>query len=299
MIQLKDYILYNRLVFERYGKYNGQTDIAHQLAIEISNDYYNNYTSQSKTYEIDADEINYGASEDEMFPGFFYHKIQIIADPKHPSTSYLCLDNNFDYKENKFHNVKIRIGKHDIFNNKSSLFKTIMHELTHAWHDYNSFLKDGLGNNRAKSLSTLSRESKYYNNIRGDKPKRGSVESLCKSIMYLLTKFESNAYASEIYCELEEHNGEILSWDDAKNIFTNSETYRAFIRINNSLNKLNSSNDIELQHMFANYYNTHNSTNLSFNKIYKSMHNKLEKLFKHIMDNCMKIYCEWSEKQNS
>lgn len=284
------------IILEQYGKYDGQIELAQQLTNKIRNDYRYITNEISRTYTIDADEINKEASDEEKFPGFFYHKLTIVVDPKSSSTAYIPSENNFDNKENKFNNVKIYIGNNSLFNGKNRLFKSILHELTHAWHDYNSYIKDEFGHNKGKSLQILGKESKYYHNIRNDKPIT-NIEKFCKSIMYLLTKFESNAYSSEIYSELEEYDGKIIYWKDAWKVFRNSSTYKSFIDMYISLNNLQKLSNVEQKTIFAEYYNKHNKTNLTFNKIYKKLNNQFEKLFEHIMKNCSKIYYEWTEKQ--
>lgn len=114
--------------------------------------------------------------------------------------------------------------------------------------------------------------------------------------MYLLTKFEGNAYSSEIYGELDNYEGEIISWKDAWNIFRNSTTYKSIINLYVNLKDIQNKSN-EFKQDFTNYYNKIMNSSLSLNKIQKKLLAKLDNLFDHIMKNCAKIYYEWSSKK--
>lgn len=264
-------------ICERYGKYDGQIDLVLSL---VDNIYNERDTEKSLTFTIKDSEIS-------DFPGIFYHELNIIFDPNTRKTAYIPKENNFDNQENKLNTVDIVISAQTNYN-KSRLTKSIMHELTHAWNDYNSYIK------RGKSLISLAQTSNY-NTIRNSIPNT-SAESLCKSILYLTTKFERNAYLSEIYSELDSYEGKIVSWKDAEECFKNSSTYKSIVNIKQQLDSIYKHNS-KFINDFVDFYNKYNNTNLTLNKIIKRLNDKLEKLFDKMSKTCAKIYYEWTQKQ--
>lgn len=270
-------------VFEHYGKYDGQIELAQTLSKELYNSYPEN--DEIITFDINDSDIT-------GFENIFYHKLTVKWGNK-IGTGYIP-QNNFDIKSQKFKEIIIKI---DSYNNstKKRIFKSLMHELLHAWHDYNSNIFDDNGKLKGKSLITLGSESKYYHNIRKDKPIT-KPELFAKNLIYLLTKFEGNAYSSEIYGELENCENEILSWKDAWTLFRNSSTYKSILNLYINLQNIQNKSD-EFKKDFVNYYNKFMNSSLTLNKIQKKLLVKLNNLFDHIMKNCAKIYYEWSSKK--
>ena len=271
------------IILEQYGKYDGQIELAQELAKNL-------YNSRPENDEI----LNFTVNDYDIkgFENIFYHKLTILwgNDIK---TGYIP-QNNFDSKTQKFKEVKIKIDSY-YHSNENRIFKSLMHELLHAWHDYNSNLFNKDGKIKGKSLITLCSESKYYYALRKDKPIK-QPELFAKNLMYLLTKFEGNAYSSEIYGELDNYEGEIISWKDAWNIFRNSTTYKSIMNLYVNLEDIQNKSN-EFKQDFTNYYNKMMNSSLSLNKIQKKLLVKLDNLFDHIMKNCAKIYYEWSSKK--
>lgn len=279
----------HQYIYEKYGKYDDQIELVRDLTNNI---FDTEYSDEIIKFNISKEDI-------QGYKNVFYNELEILWGAN-IGTAYVPLENNFDNNTKRFKKVKIKLDSYRGNTSRTKLFKSIMHELTHAWHDYSSFIKDN-----GKSLTTLGKESKYYHNIRKDKPITNG-ENFCKTLMYLTTKFESNAYASEIYSELENQKNKIeqenkekfiiYSWNEAWEIFRNSDTYKQILKIYTNLNNIEHYSD-SIQMDFVNYFNKHNQTNLTLNKIKKRYIYKLEKLFDKICKTCAKIYYDFVENQ--
>ena len=99
-----------------------------------------------------------------------------------------------------------------------------MHELTHAWEDYNRHL------DKEDSICKLTdKNSKYAIASLEDydaEELEDVLRELVKKFDYLTTSFERNAYASELRACLEVNREEINGYNDALNVFYNSDIFK-------------------------------------------------------------------------
>ena len=158
---------------------------------------------------------------DKGLENIFFKEIVIIYSPT--KNSYYKARENFDDDSNLFDEVKIYINSAENREYKDIL-ASLVHELTHAWEDYNRHL-DGVD-----SLYKLTyKDSKYAISSLEDynvEEVEDVLKELVKKFDYLITSFERNAYASELRAYLEANREEINGYNDALNVFYDSDVFK-------------------------------------------------------------------------
>ncbi len=145
---------------------------------------------------------------------YFFDKITIYYG-KHLELGYIAKQNNFNIKDKTLKNVTIYLN---IKNRYDNIVTALIHELTHAWDDYNRYL-----NNTTTLYDICSGD--YKRNIKELTTDNG-WELLVKRIEYQLTNFEVNAYLSELTIALYKSNTKIKSYKDALELFRNEDAWK-------------------------------------------------------------------------
>lgn len=199
------------LVFEKAGTYNGQIKFAVDIAKELYRDLKDN-----RILKYNRDTLI-----DKGLENIFFKEIVIIYSPT-KNSCYKARE-NFDDKSKLFDEVKIYINSTENRQYKDIL-ASLVHELTHAWEDYNRHL-DGVD-----SLYKLTdKDSKYAISSLEDynaEEVEDVLKELVKKFDYLSTSFERNAYASELRAYLEANREEINGYNDALKIFYDSDIFK-------------------------------------------------------------------------
>ena len=256
---------------EKYGTYNGQIEFIKAIAYGLSQDLKK---GNNIKYNIKKEDL-----EEAGFENIFFKEININVSNDYSESSFIDKV-SFDRKEKLFDSITINISEDDAKNN---LLSTLIHELTHAWEEYGRYINDC----PVKLSDLTSKNSKYSNLINKKSENDGSQK--CKVILYLLTKFEKNAYLSELSTVLEKDGLEIKDYNDALKHFKETDVWINYESALYTIENLNK----EEQEDFKNYYNKVNSTNLTFNKIQKKLLNQCKKIFNKISTLIPKIYYEW------
>jgi len=176
----------------------------------------------------------------------------------------------------------------------------IMHEILHAWNDYQSYLKGAKFN-----LSKLTdKSSKYYKTLFYDNNKEPNIKDACKRICYNVSQFEQNAYLNELNIELETSDFDVNkynriedAYNAAYNIFINSNVWQQYSSLWDFLNRLKNEFEDKDREEFKNEYNRINSTNLSFSRIYSKLDGLFNKILKTMEKRVPKIFKDYYDEQ--
>ena len=178
---LKNELQYSIIVNEHYGTYNGQIKLAILVSkyifkrTKLTNDKYIKY-------------VLYG-NELKSFENIFFDKLIVIYN----ESCYTNYDMTSEYNDEtkKFNQIKIFINSRE---NKTynDILVSLVHELTHAWEDYNRRIKD----DKLSLYNTLSNSN--YKELISHINSFNDFSDLCAKILYMFKRFEKNAYISEL-----------------------------------------------------------------------------------------------------
>lgn len=268
------------LVFEKAGTYNGQIKFAVDIAKELYRDLkYNKILKYNRDTLIDKGLEN-----------IFFKEIVIVYSPT--KNSYYNARENFDNDSKLFDEVKIYINSTENREYKDIL-ASLVHELTHAWEDYNRHL-DGVD-----SLCKLTdKDSKYAISSLEDQNAE-EVEDVLKELVkkfdYLTTSFERNAYASELRAYLEANREEINGYNDALKVFYESDIFKQLSMLIETFETYQNSETIkriaaeQYNLLFSKYRNKEIKYNQFWKKSLRHLYDIKEKLSK----NLAKIYYDF------
>ena len=199
------------LVFEKAGTYNGQMKFAVDIAKELYRDLKNN-----RILKYNRDTLI-----DRGLENIFFKEIVIIYTAT--KNSYYNARENFNDDSKLFDEVKIYINSIENREYKDILV-SLVHELTHAWEDYNRHL-DGI----ISICKLTDKNSKYAISSLEDydaEELEDVLREFVKKFDYLTTSFERNAYASELRACLEANREKINGYNDALNVFFDSDIFK-------------------------------------------------------------------------
>lgn len=270
-------------ILEKYGTYIDQKELIIELAKSIYDIVRNK--EPEDIIELDKNDV-------EGFSNIFFNKL-IIKLTK--NTGYLANKSKYSEKDKLFDQVVIDIDTNE-YKTYDDIVKCLMHEMLHAYNEYNSYLKNSP--TKLKDLTNI--KSSYSKTI--DIEDELSVSDMCKKILNTIRKWEQNAYISELSVELENNRFDLSKYHTtndaykaAYDIFTNSDTFRQYSLLWSWLLKLKSDGKEE-QEAFANTYNDINSTNLTFNKIFKKIDSQFDKIMLKIESKIPKLFYDYYEE---
>lgn len=271
---LKNELQYSIIVNEHYGTYNGQIKLAILVSkyifkrTKLTNDKYIKY-------------VLYG-NELKSFENIFFDKLIVIYN----ESCYTNYDMTSEYNDEtkKFNQIKIFINSRE---NKTynDILVSLVHELTHAWEDYNRRIKD----DKLSLYNTLSNSN--YKELISHINSFNDFSDLCAKILYMFKRFEKNVYISELSVALHNSNKKINNYKDALDVFYNTETYKEYYILYEAFKKFYNENK------FIKYYQNH-IKNISPNKIYKILNNQFINVFNKISSIVPKLYYEYSLESN-
>ena len=268
------------LVFEKAGTYNGQIKFAVDIAKELYRDLkYNKILKYNRDTLIDRGLEN-----------IFFKDIVIVYSPT--KNSYYAARENFDNDSKLFDEVKIYINSSENRDYKDIL-TSLVHELTHAWEDYNRHL-DGVD-----SLYKLTnKDSKYAISSLEDHTSE-EVEDILKELVkkfdYLSTSFERNAYASELRAYLEANREDIHGYNDALNVFYGSDIFKELSMLIETFETYQNSDTIK--RIAAEQYNLlfskYRDKEIKYNQFWKKSLRHLYDIKEKLSKNLAKIYYDF------
>lgn len=256
---------------EKYGAYDGQV----KFIVELSKYIYSQITNNKDNikFEIDRNDLI-----DAGFINIFFDKITIYYG-KHLELGYIAKQNNFNIKDKTLKNVTIYLN---IKNRYDNIVTALIHELIHAWDDYNRYL-----NNTTTLYDICSGD--YKRNIK-ELTTDNDWELLVKRIEYQLTNFEVNAYLSELTVTLYKSNTKIKNYKDALELFRNEDDWRNYTDLYNILGEFNETQ----RRTFTSTYNKLYNKEYTENKLFKKLFNRFERVIQKILSNVPKIYYDYA-----
>lgn len=256
-------------ILESNGIYDNQIKIVKYIIKKIK-------SSSKNKIIIDASEFEFNV---------FFKEIELVKDTKISYDPDEC-----DYLDDEVVMDKVYIT----FNpNSKELTKCLVHELTHAWDDYNSYIKG------APIIPIeISTSDKYNNAV--DAIKRAEVfggkfkaQQYCGHAVYALLKIEQNAFISEIHAIFIDHENELMSYRHALKLFKDSVSYKDFKRIQIFIENISE----EDKRLFVKTYNKINDVNWTWNKIYKKINHQLNNYFSKVSKHIARAYYDYLQKQ--
>lgn len=287
MISLSDFLTSEKLLnhinidyklYENAGLYDGIEDLSRFLTNKIKSHQEYNFTL----------EYNYNDIQLRKFNNIFFSKIIIKCERNKHNNNYgeYIPNEEIDFNQtiNKFNYIRINLSL-SIKHIAQEVYRILLHELTHAWDDYNSY------KNKTTSLKTVL--SNNYNNIlKVLDTSKNSYDEIIGKILYFLSDIELNAFMAEIagylYDTLDSNT--IDNPHKAVEILKNSDLYKNYKNIGSILNSISETSDYEeFKNELTNTFNDVNNTDYSTNKVLKILINKYIKIMRKIESNIGKL----------
>ena len=269
------------LVFEKAGTYNGQMKLAVDIAKELYRDLKNN-----RILKYNRDTLI-----DRGLENIFFKEIVIIYSAT--KNSYYNARENFDKDSKLFDEVKIYINSVENIEYKDILV-SLVHELTHAWEDYNRHL-DGI-----ISICKLTGDKSKYAIASLEDYSAEEVEDVLREFVkkfdYLTAAFERNAYASELRACLEANREKINGYNDALNVFFDSDIFKELSLLIETFEAYK--NNDTIKQIAAKQYNLlfseyKKNKQIKYNIFWRRSLRHLYNIKEHLSKNLAKIYYDF------
>lgn len=282
----RDFYLYENLykIDEKYGSYEGQLRFTDALSKAILKSIdFDEDTDQS--FVIKKDEL---LEDMPNLQNVFFNNLHIKCS-KQKSTAYIQDKTTKDKTNLQFNDVYININIISA-DNYQELYVSLTHELTHAWEDYQRFVK------RCElSLSELVKVGSPYSKMRKHEYIDPDID-LCKELLYSLTSIEQNAFISELSNVLSKDD-KINDYKNALKKFKSSDTWRRYEEIVNLLDYIKKNDDTKTLDSLTKAWNeVYNEDKLS-SYVYKKVYNIAIKAYDKIKKLVPKIYFDFYNKQ--
>lgn len=270
--------LNEQLLLEGSALYKGCYELAKYIDNKVFNSNENKIiinTSELKFQNIFAKEIilNINRNSSEEYAGYiFANKLNL----KYNEDRWLV-------KENLFKFIEIELN----FNNKTkSVIDLIIHELDHAYDDYQQYKNNGT----TYQYKYIKSNYKLFDTHKED----DEFTKLVKAINYIFIKFETHAYITQIRGEINKKFNNIseaydfieknsYTWKQLKIVKNNTEY---ILQNNNYLNK------------YCEVYKSITNIQKSNNKIIKELENNLNKYWKKVINHVYLLLIENSINEN-
>lgn len=270
--------LNEQLLLEGSGLYKGCYELAKYIDNKVFNSNENKiiiYTNELKFQNIFAKEIilNINRNSSEEYAGYiFANKLNL----KYNEDRWLV-------KENLFKFIEIELN----FNNKTkSVIDLIIHELDHAYDDYQQYKNNGT----TYQYKYIKSNYKLFDTHKDD----DEFTKLVKVINYIFIKFETHAYITQIRGEINKKFNNISEAYDF--IEKNSYTWMQLKIVKNNAEYI-----LQNKKYLNNYCEVYKSiTNIqkSNNKIIKELENNLNKYWKKVINHVYLLLIENSINEN-
>lgn len=257
---IKFEILYSDIIFqinEKNGTFNQSKEIAEYIYENVFN----------KKLNIDCSKFN---------TFFKYIKVSII-NSEHLFASYENLENDTVYLEIYCNNQTIK--------DNTNLTKLIIHELLHAYEDYQLkikklSLKDYLTNAYKKSINNLNNRNEVIRNL-----------SRCQ---YFLNDHEKNAYFGTLEYQISNlfktYQGDKYDFTKIINLIKQSDVWKEYFKLDEFIQNINK-NMIDKE-LFVNVYNSMNNSSKTLSQIQKEFNYKWKKFNSKFNQLISKIICD-------
>lgn len=270
--------LNEQLLLEGSGLYKGCYELAKYIDNKVFNSNENKIiinTSELKFQNIFAKEIilNINRNSSEEYAGYiFANKLNLKYN-----------EDRWVVKENLFKFIEIELN----FNNKTkSVIDLIIHELDHAYDDYQQYKNNGT----TYQYKYIKSNYKLFDTHKDD----DEFTKLVKAINYIFIKFETHAYITQIRGEINKKFNNISEAYDF--IEKNSNTWSQLKIVKNNAEYI-----LQNKNYLNNYcevYKSITNTQKSNNKIIKELENKLNKYWKKVINHVYLLLIENSINEN-
>lgn len=257
---IKFEILYSDIIFqinEKNGTFNQSKEIAEYIYENVFN----------KKLNIDCSKFN----------TFFKYVKVLIVNSEHLFASYENLENDTVYLEIYCNNQTIK--------DNTNLTKLIIHELLHAYEDYQLkikklSLKDYLTNAYKKSITNLNNRNEVIRNL-----------SRCQ---YFLNDHEKNAYFGTLEYQISNlfktYQGDKYDFTKIINLIKQSDVWKEYFKLDEFIQNINK-NMIDKE-LFVNVYNSMNNSSKTLSQIQKEFNYKWKKFNSKFNQLISKIICD-------
>lgn len=263
-----------RKLNESYGVFNGCYELAKQI--------YNNIKKMSlKSGESRV--LNFHIKNSKWIETFeimvYYDENSNTGAAYNPSSQIVKSVNN----TRKFLPLKLSVNL--AFNN---IVVNLMHELTHAYEDYNRKI------NNKTSITNKAFENGYYlNNSVGN---YDNEKKYISYILYYLTDFEVNAHLSQLKGELQNCDKYFVNIQQIVDFLRKTDVYERYTMIKSYIDFFSSISDEKSQNIvlswvsdlsnlkFRTYKNFVNYINKKYNKIERHMNRFIPKIAYEYLD---------------
>lgn len=270
--------LNEQLLLEGSGLYKGCYELAKYIDNKVFNSNENKIiinTNELKFQNIFAKEIilNINRNSSEEYAGYiFANKLNL----KYNEDRWLV-------KENLFKFIEIELN----FSNKTkSVIDLIIHELDHAYDDYQQYKNNGT----TYQYKYIKSNYKLFDTHKED----DEFTKLVKAINYIFIKFETHAYITQIRGEINKKFNNISEAYDF--IEKNSYTWTQLKIVKNNAEYI-----LQNKNYLNNYcevYKSITNTQKSNNKIIKELENNLNKYWKKVINHVYLLLIENSINEN-
>ena len=270
--------LNEQLLLEGSGLYKGCYELAKYIDNKVFNSNENKIiinTNELKFQNIFAKEIilNINRNSSEEYAGYiFANKLNLKYN-----------ENRWLVKENLFKFIEIELN----FNNKTkNVIDLIIHELDHAYDDYQQYKNNGT------TYQYKYIKSNY--NLFDTHKEDDEFTKLVKAINYIFIKFETHAYITQIRGEINKKFNNISEAYDF--IEKNSNTWKQLKIVKNNAEYI-----LQNKNYLNNYCEVYKSianTQKSNNKIIKELENNLNKYWKKVINHVYLLLIENSINEN-
>lgn len=170
--------------------------------------------------------------------------------------------------------MRIIININSLYTNPKREFVGIMHELQHAYEDYNRAI------NNKDSIADTALEHGYVKNIVGSY--NNVNKNIISNLLYYIERFERNAYFAEITGELKNTDDNISSVEDAMKYVESLDVYKLYYEtIPRTIDSILVITDRNKQNEVISYFEE--LSNLKFNS-FKQLKNYLKKEKRNIIN---------------
>ena len=312
MKDLLDYIqesLYQDLCYtynvidESGGLYDGQIDLAAKITNDIVN-HNDNIMNHNCKQDFTLTYANVGLNNE------YFNKLIVDVNLWRKTSVNASIDlygnlesddpykkYNYDKSSDKLDIVTITIScNYDTSIYSDVIMSRISHELNHGYVYWQTIKDDFKENDKTVPEEIHSKLHEWSNTIYKKiasniiNPTNDEASQIAYNLIYTLTRYERNAFLTEIVTYLYDNNGKLKDIDNAKQLLSKSSQYRLYAEEGPEIIDIMKNEwDDKRQDTLRNAYNTIYNTNYTTSKVLKIIEHKLEETIKKINHNITTI----------
>lgn len=277
---LSNHVYIDYGIYENAGLYNGVEELSRFLTNKIR-------SHQERKFVIEYNDTDIELSK---FNNIFFDKIILSCERSQNFTNegeYIINDIvDYNNKTKKFNFIKIKLTL-SLKHNNIEVYQRLLHELTHAWDNYNAIKK---GSTTLKQAVLDTHYSDILNAFDDDRQHK----KLIGQILYFTNDVEVNSFMAEFAGYLYDYidDNTIPDPHTAIKIIKQSDLYKNYKKIGAWINALYNDDkrvSNKLKTLLYDEYNKINKTDYTEYKISKLLYNKYNKISNKIESNIGKL----------